>query len=52
MTFKPSIDMPEYKTWTHDQLARVAAHYHQMLVEMRETIEKLRLDLKSKEENK
>ena len=49
MTFKPSTDMPEYKTWTHDQLVVAATNYHNQMLKMHNTIQQLRLELKDKE---
>ena len=49
MTFKPSTDMPEYKTWTHEQLVVAVTQYHRQVVQMHNTIQALRLELKDKE---
>lgn len=46
MTFTPCQDLPAYATWTHDQLVAAATNYHNQLVQMHQTIQALRLELK------
>jgi hypothetical protein len=46
MTFTPCTDLPAYATWTHDQLVAAATNYHNQLVQMHQTIQALRLELK------